>query len=249
MSLFGFIGGGAGHFTLGDYSLICGGNSNVVLATYGSIVGGETNKAGDHSFVGGGKLNDALGSFSVIGGGSSNSIDTTSVSAAILSGTSNSIVSGIGTATNSAIVGGSGNSIASGGGDVSRCVILGGTGLTTIAAQTDTAYVPRLNSAAGRQAKIVATAVTYALTLDDHFLTVNNPGPGNITIDLPGVPINGQEYYIKSIAIIAGDNLNATAPNAAIINNTGANVTFIALAVGIPIHVIWSAADGAWMLL
>lgn len=87
-ALAGAIGGGAGNFVSGVYSLVsggslndavgpyatvCGGHRNYVSTGYGGIVSGSKNAvSGEGGFIGGGRKNSVAGVFAVVAGGEHN---------------------------------------------------------------------------------------------------------------------------------------------------------------------------------
>ena len=148
------------------------------------------------------------------------------------------------------IIGGLQNNIPAG---CSFSSILGGANIT--ATQSNTAYTQRLTTVGGRQKKHTrVTNTNITLGLDDHFVTIYNTS-GNVTVFLPLIPIDGQEYNIKCMlatgTVTITGKANAESSDGRRIQSV-ANITpypsFTMLGCQAA-HMIYSSPDGNWCMM
>ena len=121
-----------------------------------------------------------------------------------------------------------------------------GTPLTTAGNITTTGTI----IGGGRKLKNTrALAGNTTLGVTDNFITAFNDSIATLTITLPLVPVDGQEYKIKCILPLGGTNRVVSPPGAPQIQavNAGtADVSFTMTSSTNVAHLIFSAADNLW---
>ena len=259
------VGGGYNHaITSSTAAGVCSGSGNSIDASAATVIcGGTGNTAtlAPTAFIGGGTSNavsNALDS-AILGGSNGVVGGISAVASAIVGGTHNAITS----STASTVVGGDHNAVSSAANSAvlaghhhnvtgSQSSVLSGDHIT--AAQDNTAYAARLTTLGGRQKKVAALTAPALLTVDHHIVTFSNTTGGASTLALPTSPVAGQEYWIKTAAVVAGtaNNLLISDGLRPILGVDGSSSSSYDLGgdvAGATVHVAWSSAQSAWLVL